>query len=243
MPELFHEGFDDQDVGTELFEAGSDAGVIESDTVRWGSHAYRIALSETQGYHLLRSVAIDDQSAFWMGWSTLHEGPDITYGTELFAIECVTSAAPDPYMEDILFTLNMNPETPNVPYFAYGTIDDILDDAQGGGTPGFDNLDTVEDDNAFSDWAVHMYLSESDDGFLELYRNGTLLYSVSGPTRPAACLNDKFHVEWTLYRWQDMPPAQSLVLDEITLIRGPEAPLTDADALYTLIPESDCFAN
>ncbi len=210
--------------------------------VRWGTGAYRIALTDADQYTLLRYHDIEYDEEYWMGWSTLHEGPELTDGTRLFSIECVTSTSPDPYMEAYLFSLQMNPATPNLPYYAAGVIDDLLDDAQGGGVPGFDDLDTIVDDGAFSDWVVHLVLSETDDGLLELYRNGAQVYSASGITAPQACTNN-FHIEWTLYRWQAMPPPQSLVLDEITLIRGPNSPLTSADVLYTLTPEADCFAN
>jgi hypothetical protein len=242
VPELLHAGFDDGMIPTGLYEDGSDAGTIVPAPTRWGAGAYRIALSETQQYTLLRWNDMASEETYWFGWSTLHEGPQITYGTELFSLECVVAPSPR-YEERVLFSLNMNPATPNLPYVAYGEIDGLLDDGQGG-APGFDNLDAIEDDGAFSDWAVRVNLAAGENGFLEVYRNGTLFYSASGQTLPDECVrNDNFHVEFALYRWQDMPPPQSLVLDEITILKAPDAPLTDADVLYTLVPESDCFAD
>jgi hypothetical protein len=161
----------------------------------------------------------------------------ITYGTGLFALYCLFDA--DPW-QTLLFGLQMDPTRPKLPYSGYGVIADLLAAGGAGGAAGFDHLEDIVGDHAWSDWAAHVQLSRSENGFFELYRNGELVFAAAGPNVPADCPGG-YMLEFGLSRWEEMAPKQALVQDEITLLKGPEAPLTDADALYTLRSESACF--
>ncbi|NUO51001.1 MAG: hypothetical protein HOV80_19270 [Polyangiaceae bacterium] len=245
VPSLFHVGFEEPVETWEnvLFQSGASAGEAISAPTRRGDAAWRIALSETQKYVLLRSSAPDEEGvSYWMGWSQIHEGPSITYGTRLFDVICSQNA--DPY-EIKIFALELDPTTPNLPYRAWGVAPELNE--EGGGT-GINTLDDIPagSDAAFHDWAAHMKLSHQEDGFFELYHEGQLVFSAHGPTLTDECSTTIF-ARWGLYRWQgwgdggaDMAPAQSTTIDEITLLKGPDAPNTDADALYTLDPDSGC---
>jgi hypothetical protein len=245
VPSLFHVGFEEP-VETwrpnVLFLSGASAGEVIGSPTRRGDAAWRIALGETQKYTFLRTAAPDEEdTSYWMGWSQIYEGPTITDGTRLFDVVC--SFPEDPY-EVKIFALEMDPGTPSLPYRAWGVAPELNED--GGGT-GVDELDDIPNDSEFHDWAAHMKLSHGEDGFFELYHEGQLVFSAHGPTLTELCEGTIF-ARWGLYRWQgwgdggaDMAPPQSTVLDEITLIKGPDAPNTDADALYTLDPDSGCF--
>ncbi len=239
MPALFHVSFDepttDSWLGSTLVQSGS-SGELTNVEARRGPGAWRIPLGETDPRSYLRSFAVDQEGVeLWLGFSQRHLGPVITYGTRTFTLDCLYSG--DPWQKT-LFSTSLDDDTPGLPYFADGAILAL-------GAPSLDAFGTIAGDADYADWAIRFLLSREDDGYIDVYRNRTLVFSYQGVTVHPDCPSENFLLQMGLGRWQgfgdggaDMAPAQTLEEDEITLLRGPLDPV---DALYTLWPDSGCF--
>ena len=239
VPALFHVSFDepttDSWLGSTLIQSGASGELTNVETRR-GAGAWRLPLGETDPRSFLRSFAVDKEGVeHWIGFSQRHLGPAITYGTRTFTLECLYDGPP---WEKTLYGTFLDDDTPGLPYYAGGAILQL-------GSPSLDALGTIAGGADYADWAVRFLLSREDDGYVDVYRDRTLVFSYQGVTVHPDCPSEGFQLQMGLGRWQgfgdggaDMAPPQTLEQDEITLLRGPLDPV---DALYTLWPDSGCF--
>lgn len=246
-----HAGFDppnDAYRGFLLEMSVGDAGSVVTEPtsdVRHGSGAFRIALTEEDQYAWLRSLAIDDEDvAYWVGFSQRMDDLALTRGTMTFALEC--NLGQDPWQR-LVFGLEMDPDTPGLPYRSNGL--GIVDPEETG--RGFDDLDQIPGDKQYSDWALHVKLSKTDAGYVDVYHAGTRVFSAPGRNVPDPKVEtcQSFDLRFGIYRWDGFgdggadaaPLAQTLFLDELVLLQVDETPELDARALFTLDPDSNCF--
>lgn len=245
-----HVGFDppnDSFPFLDLIGVTSATSVITepASDIRHGTGAFRIALAEEDQYAQLRSYAIDKEDVpYWVGFSHRFAEHAFTHGTTTFIVECALGEAP---WQRRIFGLELDPDTPLSPYRRTGGLADPEADPRG-----FDELDQIPGNTEFSDWAVHMKLSATDAGYFDVYHAGKRVFSALGrnvPDPEVETCDAGFHMRFGLYRWDGFgdggadaaPLPQTLFLDEIVILQVDESPTLDAQALFTLDPDSGCF--
>lgn len=230
VPALFHVDFDDADTtlwtpAVLAIENGS-YGDLTDASVRRGAGAWEIALPDGQQDGRLRhNLDYQVGESYWLGVSQEYVTPALgDAGTKLIWGQC----AAEPY--DQTFGLYMAASTPGQPFSA-GVVGD------GGSLGPESTLEDVPAVEGFHDWVLHWIPSLEDDGLFEVFHAGVRVYRAAGPNLPTDCPGTiALRMGITRYTQTSTPP-QTMVQDEIRLLRGD---IPEADALYTLDPDSGC---
>jgi hypothetical protein len=210
-------------LGTVFTQQGSSDGALVTSPTRHGSGAWRINLT-TEATSLLRTQAVSKDQEVWLGFSQLFEEPATTSGTNVLGISC---GVPAPTYVQALFYLLVDETKPGAPFHALSPSKTQA--------PVIDTLPTIPAPTGYADWALHLKLSASGPtGLVELYFDGVLQYRQLGSNYPSPC-NGSVYIDIGAGRF-GTPKPWAIVQDEIRLLNEPQAPLTDADALYTLTP-------
>lgn len=231
----FHVDFDEEDTSGWLestLHLNSDSATRVTTSARHGAGAWGVALPSGKIRSYLESTAIDSVGEeYWFGLSQLHQGPALTDGTRTFSFDCLVTG--DPY-QNMIFGLEMLKAKPSKPFFAIGKSASTSDPDV---VVEIDDLDDIPETGAYVDWVFHLEIEDDQTGYFEVFHDRVKVFRSVGDFFASNC-NGGFLLRAGLYRWQATPPAQGVVLDEFTLLRGS---FDEADVFHTLDPDAGCF--